>query len=178
MKINTFIKNEKEQIYLNNESIGDFAKMLNIIINSPETKYKFKNFSKIELKVAKLIIKEYKEYLVNQYQKEQLTIVTHCLKFKDRKHFILNRKNIESLEYKILYYFQTIDNVELKSVANSDIMIIEGIVCLYGIYNEYGFYNIDKDEFIHSDELETNPNIVITTLEEQNKLHYVRKRVR
>ena len=95
-----------------------------------------------------------------------------------RKHFILNRKNIESLEYKILYYFQTIDNVELKSVANSDIMIIEGIVCLYGIYNEYGFYNIDKDEFIHSDELETNPNIVITTLEEQNKLHYVRKRVR
>lgn len=52
------------------------------------------------------------------------------------------------------------------------------MVSVYGINNEYGFYNVDQDDFILMDEIEENKKLVIEALSGADVIHYVKRRVR
>lgn len=176
MKSNTFIKdsNIEDLIYLDNQLIGEYKDMLNIIIHNPDKKYYFENFNKIELKVAKIILKSYSKALKNYYRKNEITITTHKLRQKLKKHYYLDSFQI----YKDTLSFETIDKVEFKRIENKDIIIIEGTMSVYGINNEYGFYSVDQDNFIPIDEIEENKKIAIEALSGPDVIHYVKRRVR
>jgi len=176
MKVKVFTKDTdiEDLIYLDNKFIGDFPKMINIIINNLDTDYKFINFNKQELKFIKLILKNYKLKEKEKYTKSNLTVVTHKLTQKVKRIYNLDKFNYN----KDKLIFESIDKLEFKKVNNRDIVIIEGIISVRGLKNNYGFYNIEEDLFIPIDELEENKNLLIESLSGPNKLHYVKKRVR
>lgn len=176
MKPNTFVKDYdvEDLIYLDNKLIGDYVAMLNIIINNPEQKYHFENLSKVELKTARTILKIYNKIQKDYYRKNGITITTHKLKQKVKKHYYLDVLSI----YKDSLPFESIDKVEFKRIDNRDIIIIEGSVSIYGISNEYGFYNIEQDEFIPIDELEENKKLTLEVLQGPDVIQYVKRRVR
>lgn len=178
MNNNIFIKEvNTNQINLNNNSIVSFADMINIILNNPNTKYHFANFTKEELKIIRQLVKKRNNnFLINKH-KNEITIVTHALKYKIKKYYSLD--NLYSLEETpVLTEFETVDQIKLEKIGKKYIIVIEGITSIYGINNEYGFYNIDKDEFIPNSMLNDIKDIKIEVLRDQQVLHYVRKRVR
>ena len=176
MKSNTFIKDidVEDLVYLDNKLIGDYKEMINIIIRKPDVKYHFQNFSQMELKVVKMILKTYNKRLKNNYKKNGITITTHRLRQQLKKHFYLDSFN--TCNYTLP--FDSIDNIEFKRIENRDVITIEGMVSVYGISNEYGFYNIEQDDFISIDEIEENKKMSIETLAGKDLIHYVKKRVR
>lgn len=176
MKLNTFVKDRDvdELVYLDNKLIGNYKDMINIIIRNPDIKYHFENFSLVELKVARTILRAYNNYLKNYYKRNGVTITTHRLRQRIKKHYYLDSFNA----YKYTLPFDSIDSIEFKKIENRDIIIIEGIVSVYGINNEYGFYNVDQDDFIPMDEIEENKKLVIEALSGADVIHYVKRRVR
>lgn len=176
MKPNTFIKDRDvdDLIYLDNKIIGDYKSMINTIIRKPDVKYHFENFSQAELKTARIMLRSYNRKLKNNYKKNGITITTHRLKQQIKKHYYLD----SFLTYKYTLPFEWVDKIEFKKIENRDIITIEGIVSVYGISNEYGFYNIDQDDFIPINELEENKKILIETLTGKDIIHHVKRRVR
>lgn len=168
-----FVKEKDNKIYLNNELVGNLVDVINIMIENSGKRYNFINFTKIEIKGIKLVIESYNNYLTNRYKKEHLTIATHVLKYKTKRYHSF--KNSLSELFK---NFQSINEIEFKRIANKNIIIVSGTLCIYGIKNEYGLYDIDNDEFITNKQLEENQNKLIEELNEEKIFHYVRKRVR
>ena len=148
--------------------------MVNIIINNPKEKYNFENFTKEELKFAKIINKINFRENKNKYNKKTLTVATHKLNQRTKKYYYLEMLNF----YKDIVLFENIEKIEFKRIDNREIVIIEGIISVNGIKNNYGFYNLEDDLFIPIEELEENKNLLIETLSGPDVLHYVKKRVR
>lgn len=176
MKPNTFIKDSdlEDLIYLDNKIVGDYPDMLNIIINSPNIKYNFENFNKTELRAIRMILKNYNRTFKENFRSKNITITTHKVKHKAKKYYYLDAIN----SYRDPLPFENITNIEFKKIDNRDVILIEGTVSVYGIKNEYGFYNIEQDEFVTIDELEENPNLVVEPLTGPDIFHYVKRRVR
>jgi hypothetical protein len=176
MRVKVFRKDcdVDDLIYLDGRIIGGYSDMLNIIISNLDIKYNFENFNKLELKGIRLILKKCKRAQREYYNKTGVTITNHRLKNKVKQHYYLDLPSA----YKEPIPFENTDKAEFLREEKRDIIMIEGTVYVYGINNEYGFYNVDQDEFIPIDELEENKKFIIELLKGHEVIHYVKRRLK
>ena len=130
-------ENNKElEIYLGDKKIEGFAEMLNIILKNRNAKFVFNSFSALELRGIKILMINYSKYLNSLFNKKLEIIVTHTLRYHDKRHFYLletEEESRNSLDYLELSDFETIDKIDFISFNpefNLLEAIVEGTVCL------------------------------------------------
>jgi len=177
MEKRIFVKSDiisENEIYFEGRLIDGYTDMLNIILDNKNINFGFIGFSKDEMKLFRSIIKAYNSRN-KDYIKNNLTIITHSLKYRDTKYYYLDSI---SLGNKILKDFSSIDKIDLKKIQNRYIVVVEGLVHLYGVKNNLGFYDVESDSFTYNRELEHSKKIVIEELRNHDSLHCIRKRIR
>lgn len=165
---------EENEIYFEGKLLDEYTDVLNIILNNNDIEFYFNGFSKEELRLFKSIIRSCKNKKID-YRKNNLTIITHCLKYNDTKYDYLDTINIGS---KILNDFITIEKININKLRNKYIVVVDGLVYLYDVKIEKGFYDVESDRFIFNKKLENVKEIVIEELKNHDELYYVRKRTR
>lgn len=177
MKKGFFVKRDmigEIEIYFEGRLLDGYTDVLNIILDNNDIEFYFKGFSREELRLFNSIINSYRKKKID-YMKSNLTIITHSLKYNDTKYYYLDSINVGN---KILNDFTTIEKIDIKKIRNRYIVIVDGVVHLYGVKNEKGFYDVESDSFTFNEELENVKKIVIEELRNHDALYYVRKRTR
>lgn len=173
-------KTKEPQIYLNDALIRGYPEMLKIIIKNKNSEFEFYGFNKKELKGIEIFMIEYSKYLNNISKRTHLAMITHTLRYYDQRSFFLTKEGDNTLDYLELADFETIDQINFKNY-HKDFNILEvevkGTICLYGIKNNYGFYDVNSDELISSETIKRE-EMKVSTVEDKKRNVYIRERIK
>lgn len=127
--------------------IGGYVELMNFILEHSNEQFQFKGFHKNELMGIRSLMIKYSEYMNSNENDMSSVTVTHALRFPFTQRIFVNRGSSNVADYKTLSLYETIDTMEFKENGNGLFVMVNGIICLYGIYNDYGFYAVETDEF-------------------------------
>ena len=155
-------------IYMNyDQFIGGYVELMDFILEHPNEDFQFKGFVKEELMGIRSLMIKYSEYMNSSQNDMSSTTVTHSLKFPYTQYIFVNSGKSNVSDYKLLSLYENIDEIKFRENGNGLYVIVNGIICLYGFYNEYGFYAIETDEFFTKKSIEEEENMKVEDINVQ-----------
>lgn len=139
-------------LYCGNEEkfLGGDIEMLTYMLHLPfNSDITFENFNIFQMKHIKENIREFKKFADPVL--ERTKNATHIMTHKDTQFLFLDNINVREEMYKIALSFREIDSIEYRKIGKNKIITVTGTMERYGIKNEYGFYDIESNEFFSND---------------------------
>ena len=147
--------------------IGGYVELMEFILEHSDEQFHFQGFQKEELLGIRSLMVKYSEYVDSNEKEMSSVTVTHALRFPFTQRIFVNRGSSNIADYKTLSLYETIDAIEFKENGNGLFVIVDGTICLYGIYNDYGFYAVETGEFFSSQSIDEEDDMVVEDINVQ-----------